>query len=93
MDVTYSMVTPREFEGTHNSCYNPWLEARFVNGMASNCMTCHQRAVYTDNNAQMGSVFPFITGVPPNGGIADDDSYFAEKTKLDFFWSILLESK
>jgi hypothetical protein len=38
--------TPREYDGTDNAYYKPWLEARFPRGLQSNCMTCHQRAVW-----------------------------------------------
>lgn len=83
MDIAYSMDTPREFDGTANSCYNPWLEARFQHGMKSNCMTCHQRAVWTP-----------VSFLPvTQGSMAPDDPFFTNKTKLDFFWSIAFESQ
>jgi hypothetical protein len=83
MDVAYSMDTPREFDGTPNSCYNPWLEARFQNGMQSNCMTCHQRAVWPPQS------FLPIT----RGSLAPDDPFFKDVTKADFLWSIIFESQ
>jgi hypothetical protein len=83
MDVAYSMDTPREYDGTPNACYNPWLEARFPNGMQSNCMTCHQRAVW-----------PTVSFLPvTRGSMPENDSFFQNKTKLDFLWSVAFESQ
>ena len=83
MDVAYSMDMPREYDGTPNACYNPWLEARFPNGLASNCMTCHQRSTWPS-----GSFLPVTRGALPA-----NDAFFANKTKLDFLWSIGFESQ
>jgi hypothetical protein len=83
MDVAFSMDTPREYDGTPNAAYNPWLEARFSNGMSSNCMTCHQRAVWPD--------VPFLPVT--RGSLPPNDTLFRTRTKLDFFWSIVLESQ
>lgn len=83
MDVAFSMDTPREFDGTPNSVYNPWLEAQFPNGMSSNCMTCHQRAVWPDQ---------FFLPVTM-GGLEPTDSFFAPVTQADFLWSVILESR
>jgi hypothetical protein len=83
MDVAFSMDTPREYDSTPNAVYNPWLEARFPNGMSSNCMTCHQRAVWPE-----GPFLPVTRGsLPPNA------PFFQNKMKLDFFWSVAIESK
>jgi hypothetical protein len=85
MDVAYSMVRPREFEGTPNSVYNPWLEARFQQGLSSNCMTCHQRSVWRN-----GAFVPFLPVT--TGGLPPDDPYFNDSLQLDFLWSMNLES-
>ncbi len=78
LDVSYDSNTPREFDGTANACMNPWLEARFRNGMTSNCMTCHQR-----------STWPQVPFLPvTRGSLAPGDPFFGDKTKLDFLWSI-----
>jgi hypothetical protein len=68
MNMAYSMETPREYDGSAHTCYNPWVEL-FPKGMGSNCMTCHQRALWPK--------------IP----------IFPNRTKLDFMWSIALESK
>ncbi len=78
MDVVYDSTTPREFDGSPNACMNPWLEARFRSGMASNCMTCHQR-----------STWPQVPFLPvTRGSLTPTDPFFGDKTKLDFLWSI-----
>jgi len=83
MNVTYSADTPKETDGTPNVCFNPWLEARFSGGLTSNCMACHQRAVWTPE-----SFLPVTRGtIPPN------DQFFADKTKADFLWSIVFSSQ
>ncbi|WP_457661204.1 hypothetical protein [Sinorhizobium medicae] len=51
MDIAYDMDLPKETNGTPNAVFNPWLEAHFENGVNSNCMTCHQRAVWTEPDA------------------------------------------
>lgn len=78
MDIAYDTDTLREFDGTANACMNPWLEARFKRGMGSNCMTCHQR-----------STWPQVSFLPvTRGGMNPEDPFFANRTKLDFLWSI-----
>ena len=85
MDVSYSMVTPREFDGSPNSVYNPWLEARFQQGLSSNCMTCHQLSVWRN-----GNFVPFLPVT--TGGLPPDDPYFDDSLQLDFLWSLNFES-
>ena len=79
MDVSFSMKLPPEADGSANIVFNPWLEARFPNGANSNCMTCHQRAVWPNP----GSFLPIT-----RGGMAPADPFFARRTKVDFLWSI-----
>jgi hypothetical protein len=83
MDAAYSMDTPKESDGKPNAVYNPWLEARFPNGMVSNCMTCHQRAVWPG--------VPFLPVT--RGAMPADDPFFATRMKTDFMWSMVFESK
>jgi hypothetical protein len=84
MDVAYSEDTPREYDGTPNSAFNPWLEARFQRGMASNCMTCHHRAVWTPVR-----FLPVTRGRPQ----ANDPAFANDKMNLDFLWSLAFESQ
>jgi hypothetical protein len=85
MDVAYSMETPREYDGTPDAVFNPYLEAGFPDGLASNCMTCHQRAVWPSGP---GDFLPVTRGARPA-----NDPVFRNSTKLDFLWSISLESQ
>jgi hypothetical protein len=86
MDTAYSMDVPKEYDGTPNSVFNPYLEARFPSGMGSNCMTCHQKAVWGANGPV--SFLPVTRGAR-----RPDDPIFQNTTKLDFLWSIGLESQ
>jgi hypothetical protein len=82
MDVAYSAETPREADGTPHACMNPWLEARFPDGLHSNCLTCHQRAAFGAGN------FLPVT----RQALAAGDPYFAGKTTTDFLWTLALEA-
>jgi hypothetical protein len=74
MDATLDAAMP---------CMNPWLEARFPDGLASNCVSCHERAA-----AGAREFLPVTTGRTPA-----TDAYFAGKTSTDFMWSVALESR
>ncbi|MFT3694874.1 MAG: hypothetical protein QM831_17120 [Kofleriaceae bacterium] len=74
MDVTYSADKP---------CFNPWLEARFPDGQASNCVTCHQRAV-----VGAADYLPVT-----RGRLRDDDPYFRGHIQTDFLWSVAFEAR
>ena len=82
MDVTYSAVTPAEADGSPRACMNPWLEARFPDGLHSNCVACHQRAV--------------VGAVDYSAGDARHCSPRASsviRVQTDFVWSIALEAR
>jgi hypothetical protein len=84
MNVSYDMDLPKEPDATPHAVFNPWLEARFPNGVNSNCMTCHRQAVWKEDNPR-GS-FTITRGAPdPN------DPMFKDGTKADFLWSLLKE--
>jgi hypothetical protein len=87
MDTSYSMDTPKASDGKAHAAFNPWLEARFPDGTVSNCMTCHRRAIFSGKDSDI-SFFPITRGTPPTG-----DPRFQGATKLDFLWSVLLESQ
>jgi hypothetical protein len=74
MDATYSTEQP---------CFNPWLEARFPDGLASNCVTCHQRAV-----VGAADYLPVT-----RGRLRADDPYFRGHLATDFLWSVTFESR
>ncbi|MEX2206690.1 MAG: hypothetical protein WEF50_10730 [Myxococcota bacterium] len=83
MDVSYDMSSPEEDNGTPNAVFNPWLEARFPDGVNSNCMTCHQRAVWKPETPNFLPV--------TRGAASEDDAIFRGGTKADFLWSLLFE--
>jgi hypothetical protein len=77
-------VTPREPDGSPRIGFNPWLEARFQNGILSNCMTCHHRASYPQTN-----FLPIRRGPPdPN----TDPAFRPGRLQTDFMWSVILQS-
>jgi hypothetical protein len=83
MDVTYSSETPREPDGTPNIAFNPYLE-QMTRGMQSNCTSCHQGAVWTPAGTP---------GAPVTRGTRPPDSpLFRTGMRLDFLWSIAMES-
>lgn len=90
MAVSFDMDLPKEADGSPHVAFNPWLEARFANGVNSNCMTCHQRAVWDPQIPDdAGNAPPFL---PITRGVASpDDPLFRTSTKVDFLWSLLFE--
>jgi len=85
MDVAYSAETPREADGSPNAVFNPYLETS-PGGHASNCMACHQGAVWT-----AGGPAPFLPVT--RGARRSDDPLFRTGTRLDFMWSIAREAR
>lgn len=84
MDVAYSADTPREADGAPNAAFNPYVES-FAGGGMSNCMACHQGAVWTAAGAA-----PFLP--PTRGSRTAGDPRFRAATRLDFMWSIARET-
>lgn len=84
MDVAYSADTPREADGAANAAFNPYVES-FAGGRMSNCMACHQGAVWT-----AAGPAPFLP--PTRGARPPDDPRFRSATRLDFMWSIAREA-
>jgi len=74
MDVAFSSSAP---------CFNPWLEARFVDGTRSNCATCHQRAVVGATD------YLPVTRAP----LVASDPYFEGHPQTDFVWSLAFEAR
>src|SRR5262249_10913787 len=51
MNASFDSITPRESDNGPHVTFNPWIEARFQDGvegfgsgLVSNCMNCHNRA-------------------------------------------------
>jgi hypothetical protein len=85
MAESYSMDTPKEADGSARIAYNPWLEAGFGNGIRSNCMTCHRRAVFSGQPSDF-AFLPVTRGAP-----SPTDPRFTTATTTDFLWSVLME--
>ena len=90
MNTTYSMDTPVEPDGSPPICFNPWLEAKRTDGVVSNCMGCHQQAVWPSPDQSVyvrvirGTLWPTN---PMNA------SLYAGSMRLDFLWSLAIQSK
>jgi hypothetical protein len=91
MCTGYSMTVnpPNSPQGTNVVCYNPYLETGLqgVNGVGSNCMSCHVVASYGNNPNSPG--YPPFTG--PTSYISvndpqDDITYFDCQTTSEFSW-------
>jgi hypothetical protein len=87
MAEAYGMDTPKEPDGSAHAGFNPWLEARFVNGTVSNCMTCHRRAVFSGQPTDR-TFLPVTRGRPPA-----NDPRFKGATTADCLWSIVFETR
>jgi hypothetical protein len=84
MTIADDQVTPREPDGSPRAGFNPWLEARFQNGILSNCMTCHHRASFPP---AFGTGFlPIRRGLP---NPATDPAFQPGRLQMDFLWSII----
>jgi hypothetical protein len=81
MDVTLDMTTPAAPDGKQKVIFNPWLEARFKDGVHSNCMACHQLADWPRSD-----FLPIQRGPLPH-----DAQRFRDTTKMDFLWSLRME--
>jgi hypothetical protein len=57
--------------------YNPYLEGTLRRGTRSNCLVCHQKAVYFGNGHALDR------GVYP-----PDPPYFDDGIRTDFLWSV-----
>lgn len=80
MDVTFSA---NGRDGRPQPMMNPWLEARFPDGVRSNCLACHRRAA-----------FGTMDYLPvTQGDTAPTDPYFADKVQTDMVWSLALEAR
>lgn len=80
MDITLGAADPT---GVPHAIMNPWLEARFPDGVRSNCLTCHRRAAH--------GTLEYLPVTREDTRL--DDPYFAGKTQTDMVWSLALEAR
>lgn len=94
MDVAYDFEKPVGDDGGPHDMQNPYIEARFPNGVRSNCMTCHARSTYPRLPPEENAPEQDICGaLPVTRGQDDfplDDPRRNTRTQTDFLWSLLL---
>ncbi|MBR1070769.1 hypothetical protein [Bradyrhizobium liaoningense] len=94
MDVGYSRDVPAGGDGKANDIMNPYIEARFPNGVRSNCMTCHARAVFPRLPPEPNGPGQDICGALPvtrgSSDLPSSDPRLSTRVRLDFLWSVLL---
>jgi len=102
MTVSYDMDKPREPDGKPHIAFNPYLEARFPDGVESNCMSCHRRASWIAGGdprvpylSSTGRVWDSdLRGAVVRGKAAAEATYFdtpfdsPERFKVSFLWSL-----
>lgn len=81
MNATLSMETPKESDGSAKIVFNPYIEAGFTGGIASNCMNCHMEARWPKPRPLEFTV--------ERGLIPPTDPRFANSIRTDFLWSII----
>ncbi len=81
----YSMVSPSVVGTEAVICFNPHLETGLgsVDGIASNCMSCHFQATWGEGGS-FGGGLDYQT----NGFYTGSEPAFSTVTKLDFLWSL-----
>lgn len=78
MCTAYSMTEKNKPLGHHVVCFNPYLETAFpIQGVQSNCMTCHSRATVPTVGYQFDGWVDF-----------KNTALFGESTRLDFVWAL-----
>jgi hypothetical protein len=87
MDTTLSEETPHDSDGGNKICFNPYLEAKFNNGIVSNCIQCHKRAIYPGKNNGYALGLPWRDGNAANE-VPPDPHYYEGSVRTDFLWSI-----
>jgi hypothetical protein len=88
MTVADDQITPPEPNGSPHIGFNPWLEARFADGIVSNCMSCHHRASIPNPGAV--DFLPITRGAP---NPVTDPAFARGRLQTDFMWSIALENQ
>ncbi|MBE1285296.1 MAG: hypothetical protein GJ676_18430 [Rhodobacteraceae bacterium] len=95
MNSGYSRDVPLAVDGGPATVWNPYIEGKYPNGMRSNCMSCHVRAVYPRldpviEGFDMCGALPVLRG---EGSLPLDSPALGSRTRLEFLWSILLDTR
>ena len=93
MDAVVSSEVPRNQLGPiananfkYRAIFNPYIEAKLPNGTSSNCMTCHQAAMFPQHPVK-GPRF-----IPDKQSLLSPDD-FKDSVQTDFIWSVPLHAK
>jgi hypothetical protein len=88
MNTVIDPVTPREYDGSQVTAFNPYIESHFANGLGANCIACHQRVAYPmQAPAKDIPIYLPVT----RGGMRADDPFFKGKVRLDYLWPLYLD--
>ena len=95
MNSGYSREVPVAIDGGPATVWNPYIEGKYPDGMRSNCMSCHVRAVYPRlepviDGFDMCGALPVLRG---DASLPLNDPVLATRTRLEFLWSILLDTR
>lgn len=95
MNSGYSREVPLAVDGGPATVWNPYIEGKYPDGMRSNCMSCHVRAVYPRldpviEGFDLCGALPVLRG---EGSLPLDSPALASRTRLEFLWSILLDTR
>jgi hypothetical protein len=86
MEMAQSADVPVAPDGSPHIVFNPYLEAGFSLGVHSNCLGCHQRALWSATGP--GAVHPV-----KRGSMSPDDPFFAGKLRTHFLWSLVFRPR
>ena len=94
MDVSYDLNLPAEKDSGPHVTFDPWLEARFMDGghggggAVSNCMNCHNRASWPERTGCPNNrcFLPIFRGNPD---FVEDPAYAPGRLRTDFLWSLI----
>jgi hypothetical protein len=86
METAQSADVPAGSDGGPHVTFNPYLEAGFALGVYSNCIGCHQRAVWTASGP--GDVHPVR-----RGSMSSADPFFTGKLRTHLLWSLVFRPR
>jgi hypothetical protein len=93
MNTAFSMDTPGAKDKGPHIVYNPYIEGKFVNGVVSNCMACHNRSAsppLATTPANLCGALPITRGSHNFLPTSPDRN---GRLKLEFLWSLLFRSQ